>query len=266
MQRKQIFLILFTLFIPGIAIRADQLIIHGPQKSYRELFPHQKMTWKEMNLADLFQMKMAQRPIHVGIIAPPHNRIFRGSYVKGVLITYHSYKALSVRIAGNFNNWRKKPMHRNSHGVWFMVVNPPKGKKTIEYRFVVDGYWTTNPLGENHFRQEYGSMVSYVRYKLKPKQKRARSKVVDNNKIRFAIYMPQAKRITVAGTFNNWNMWQDFLRKSSNGLWVLEKDLPPGEYLYRFYVDDHWRLDLYNPDTRLDHTGQMSSRLVIPED
>lgn len=55
---------------------------------------------------------------------------------------YH--EAREVSVVGNFNNWDmfNLPMYKTENG-WEMKLDLPKGK--YFYKFIVDGYWTTNP-------------------------------------------------------------------------------------------------------------------------
>ena len=52
--------------------------------------------------------------------------------------------AKEVSVVGNFNNWDmfNLPMYKTENG-WEMKLNLPKGK--YFYKFIVDGYWTSNP-------------------------------------------------------------------------------------------------------------------------
>ena len=51
---------------------------------------------------------------------------------------------------------------------------------------------------------------------------------------------PKAKRVFVAGTFNNWNPSSHPLKRTGDGHWVLTLDLPPGRYEYKVVIDGEW--------------------------
>ena len=57
--------------------------------------------------------------------------------------------AEEVSVVGNFNNWDmfNLPMYKTKDG-WEMKLNLPKGK--YFYKFIVDGYWTSNPETPKH--------------------------------------------------------------------------------------------------------------------
>jgi 1,4-alpha-glucan branching enzyme len=66
----------------------------------------------------------------------------------------------------------------------------------------------------------------------------ARKKRVD-----FALDAPDAKRVSVVGTFNGWDPAARPLKCDKRGVWRTWTSLPPGEYEYLFVVDDQWRQD-----------------------
>lgn len=51
---------------------------------------------------------------------------------------------------------------------------------------------------------------------------------------------PKAKRVFVAGTFNDWSPSTHPLKRTGDGHWVLMLDLPPGRYEYKFVIDGQW--------------------------
>jgi 1,4-alpha-glucan branching enzyme len=59
----------------------------------------------------------------------------------------------------------------------------------------------------------------------------------------FVIQVPQAKSVTVAGNFNDWDPARTPLRKGARGNWKTTVWLPPGRYEYRFVVDGVWTDD-----------------------
>ncbi|RJO64609.1 MAG: glycoside hydrolase [Candidatus Omnitrophota bacterium] len=69
----------------------------------------------------------------------------------------------------------------------------------------------------------------------------------------FKLHAPQAKRVSLVGTFNNWDIKANPAKKDSTGNWMLKVSLKPGKYEYKFYVDGSWINDprcasaVYNP-------------------
>lgn len=67
-----------------------------------------------------------------------------------------------------------------------------------------------------------------------------------NNRLKaaeFKIYAPQAKRVGVAGSFNNWDTKSVKAKKDSKGNWSVKVELKPGRYEYKFFVDGSWLND-----------------------
>ena len=75
----------------------------------------------------------------------------------------------------------------------------------------------------------------------KPSPKRRVTTRKKGVELRF--YAPWARRVCVAGDFNNWNT--DALEMQSNGQgeWLLKLKLAPGKYEYKFFADGVWHND-----------------------
>ena len=58
---------------------------------------------------------------------------------------------------------------------------------------------------------------------------------------------PDAKVVTIPGTFNNWQIDADTMKKDKDG-WCLDLQLRPDWYMYKFIVDGVWMEDPANPD------------------
>ncbi|MEW5693826.1 MAG: glycogen-binding domain-containing protein [Candidatus Hydrogenedentota bacterium] len=74
---------------------------------------------------------------------------------------------------------------------------------------------------------------------------------------------PQAKKVYVAGDWNNWSPDADLMTKNSQGLWEIDLDLMPGEYQYKFVVDGEWKQDPSNPLSADDGFGGKNSVLKV---
>lgn len=62
-------------------------------------------------------------------------------------------------------------------------------------------------------------------------------------KAKFKLEAPQAGSVTVAGTFNHWNITQTPMRRGKDGIWAVTVSLPAGLHEYRFVVDGQWVSD-----------------------
>jgi 1,4-alpha-glucan branching enzyme len=61
--------------------------------------------------------------------------------------------------------------------------------------------------------------------------------------IEFKLYAPQAKRVSLAGSFNNWDTKKIAAKKDPKGTWTANVNLPPGRHEYKFFVDGSWLND-----------------------
>ena len=65
--------------------------------------------------------------------------------------------AHQVCVAGSFNDWKPEetPLQREADGGWDVALSLAPGE--YEYRFVVDGKWTDDPLARRHASNPFGS-------------------------------------------------------------------------------------------------------------
>ena len=70
--------------------------------------------------------------------------------------------AKEIFLAGSFNGWKPhaNPLKVQDHGLWVAEFELPFG--CYEYRFVIDGRWTSNPHAPQFARNPYGSFNSIL--------------------------------------------------------------------------------------------------------
>lgn len=66
------------------------------------------------------------------------------------------------------------------------------------------------------------------------------ARIVRSKPTEFRLYAPQAKRVSLAGSFNNWNTRELSAKKDTQGNWAIKVSLRPGKYEYKFFVDGSW--------------------------
>jgi 1,4-alpha-glucan branching enzyme len=157
-------------------------------------------------------------------------------------------RAKRAFLSGNFNNWSTlKGLMKKTDGGW--VIDVQLGPGAYEYKYIVDGRWTTDP--NNLVQVEDGAgHVNSVYYKY-------------NQTFKLAGYA-SAQRITVAGDFNKWDGNELLMEKKGNN-WVLQMYLIDGKHLYRFLIDGKWLTDPANPAKENDENGTLSSILNLGE-
>ena len=76
---------------------------------------------------------------------------------------YKDDNANTVALVGDFNFWNpfSLPMHKNSAGLWEVIVDIPPGR--YAYRFLVDGKYRTDPYGTKIVYDRFSREMSLVR-------------------------------------------------------------------------------------------------------
>jgi hypothetical protein len=134
--------------------------------------------------------------------------------------------AKGVRLLGSFNNWRnfELPMKKTSSGWELPYVI---GSGNFEYKFWVDGSLIADPSNPSLVSNGNSLLV------IKP-----------NYIFRLRGYTT-AKKVIVAGDFNQWNP-TSFVMTKAGDEWVFPVHLSVGKHLYKFVVDGEWIRDPQN--------------------
>lgn len=66
------------------------------------------------------------------------------------------------------------------------------------------------------------------------------AKIASAKPTEFKFYAPQAKKVSLAGSFNNWDISALTAKKDSKGNWAAKVNLKPGRHEYKFFVDGSW--------------------------
>jgi hypothetical protein len=134
--------------------------------------------------------------------------------------------AKNVILTGNFNAWNTGElfMEKVPDGwqLWYVL-----GPGNYEYKFIIDGKWMTDPVNPNTTGSGE-TQNSFLALK-------------SNYIFRLDQY-PDAKKVSVAGSFNGWNP-DNFSMVKKDGRWIFPIFLKPGKYTYKFRVDGKWILD-----------------------
>jgi len=65
-------------------------------------------------------------------------------------------------------------------------------------------------------------------------------KLPPERRVVLRLFKNGARRVCVAGTFNNWQPEKTPLRQNEGGEWEIALSLAPGDYEYRFVADGEW--------------------------
>ncbi len=79
----------------------------------------------------------------------------------------------------------------------------------------------------------------------------------------FSLEAPRARRVHIAGDFNDWNVAGGEM-EHSGPVWWKVLPLSPGRYHYRYVVDEVWQADPLNPDAEASPYGDLDSVVTVP--
>jgi len=87
-----------------------------------------------------------------------------------------------------------------------------------------------------------------------------------SNGVRFSLFAPSAKNVTIAGSFNQWHTEQALLKgPDKKGIWTIILPLSTGRHEYRFVINNsEWVLDPAAPAIDDGLEGKNSFVIVPP--
>jgi 1,4-alpha-glucan branching enzyme len=107
------------------------------------------------------------------------------------------------------------------------------------------------------------AMKSVVTSKSAPKSGRTPTQPA-NMMIHFEFTDPVARKVCLAGSFNDWRPDEIEMVPLGGGKWAKDLNLAPGAYEYRLIVDGKWMLDPNASRTVPNPFGESNSLLTVP--
>jgi 1,4-alpha-glucan branching enzyme len=101
--------------------------------------------------------------------------------------------------------------------------------------------------GFNDLHRERRIFMAAVELVKKMKGPSGKAAIVQE--VEFTFHAPEAKKIFIAGAFNDWNTKSMPMKKGKNGTWRVSIKLPPGRYEYKYLVDGVWAENPPGTDT-----------------
>ena len=126
---------------------------------------------------------------------------------------------------------RKNYDPNEDSGIMFHLEPIPGNLKNMDYRLIIDGLWTADPLNPVTVTGASGVVESRVALPEKPKTAEPARPGTYN----FSYRAQSGETVTVGGSFNNWDPFMYELRETSPGLYTLSLPLPPGSFQYVFF-------------------------------
>jgi 1,4-alpha-glucan branching enzyme len=90
-----------------------------------------------------------------------------------------------------------------------------------------------------------------------------RRAVSASREIELTCSAPKAKKVCVAGQFNNWNMTMMPMKKGNDGTWRIKLKLAPGKYEYKFIVDGTWAQETSSAETAANTFGTYNNVMTV---
>lgn len=120
-------------------------------------------------------------------------------------------------------------------------------------------------------RQGYGVVNARRAVELAQTEKHALKVVgcspprVTNGRLIFVYHDDEAKTVSLAGSFNGWDVQKTRLSRNDQGLWLVEINAPAsGQYEYKFVVNgQRWIEDPSNGRKVPDNHGGLNSVITI---
>jgi 1,4-alpha-glucan branching enzyme len=81
--------------------------------------------------------------------------------------------------------------------------------------------------------------------------------------VHFELTNPSARKVCIAGTFNDWKPESTEMISLGGGKWAKDLTLPPGTYEYRLVVDGKWLPDPNAPRTVPNPFGEPNSVVTV---
>lgn len=155
--------------------------------------------------------------------------------------------AKKVILSGTFNRWDETGFKMKPTDDGWEVTLQLK-PDIYQYKFIVDGYWITDPQNPSKIENEFQGYNSVI-------------DVQKNVKFQLCDYV-DAKTVILSADFNDW-IEEDYRMTKVDGCWVYNQKLSGGKYHYKFIVDGTWITDPTNSVKEYDNDGNINSVCMV---
>jgi hypothetical protein len=161
------------------------------------------------------------------------------------------------------------PYQRNRQGVFVLAYPVPLKWKseTIEYRIIIDGAWTVDPVDpERRSDSASGLELSVAHVPYLSDLHLGLYKILgdDGRTAQFLFRGESGESVTVCGDFDNWDPFIHEMSETSPGIYELDLPLPRGRHYYVFVYRGEELPDPLNPEKAANREGKVVSVLTVP--
>lgn len=220
--------------------------------------------------ADMESFRFVDRLLSIS--APGAPQVFDGAVIftasarqrrVGVAFAHEGFGAVHwFKLLDSPNAARAGQGGARGDGVLFLAYAFPPELRSLEYRLIADGLWTTDPWNPLS-RIDGGSGIGYSIVELPPPTEGPTSLDPGSDTVRFRFETTPGRTVALAGTFNNWDPFMYELREERPGRYSLSLPLPSGVHRYAFYVDGERTLDPGNPRKVYGKDGKTASEIRV---
>jgi hypothetical protein len=155
------------------------------------------------------------------------------------------------------------PDDNKDSGILFYVYEVPEDVTELEYRLVINGLWSIDPLNPVSKKDPVsGLLFSKVTVPPRPFKPNPLRGMPDG--LTFMFSAPPGENITVAGDFNGWDPFMYELKEYPVGVYSLTLPLPPGTHQYVFFYRGRRYVDPHNPNRIYAKDGSAASLITVP--
>ncbi|GJM32730.1 MAG: hypothetical protein DHS20C18_17310 [Saprospiraceae bacterium] len=178
-------------------------------------------------------------------------------------LDFSDLKIDEVVVSGNFNNWSKDSWKMRKTGRYTYQLR----KKIVEFndpfkwefKFLVNGEYWIVPDAKHPGKKFLSNDFIESTYNLKLNDIESDS---TGNTLFYLKGYPEAKKVILAGSFDNWDENQLKMQQVADG-WQLRINLSPGRHEYKFIVDGNWMHDSENPNAVKNEHHTLNSVLFV---
>jgi len=148
-------------------------------------------------------------------------------------------------------------------GILFYVYEAPEDLLELEYRIVVNGLWTTDPLNSRTKKDPVTGLI-YSTVPIPPRPVKPNPLKGLPGGLTFTFNAPPGETVTIAGDFNSWDPYMYELREYPAGVYSVTIPLPPGTHQYVFFHRGRRYTDPNNPKRIYAKDGSAASLIAVP--
>ncbi|MCL2271976.1 MAG: glycogen-binding domain-containing protein [Treponema sp.] len=159
---------------------------------------------------------------------------------------------------------QKVPDPYKDSGLQFHVYKLPDHLRELEYRLVINGLWTIDPVNPVFKRDPVsGLSLSVLSLPQRPANYNPLNGLPEG--LKFSFRGSPGETVTVAGNFNNWDPFMYELKEYPAGIYSITIPLPPGTYQYVFFHRGERFTDPFNSRRAFSRDGKAVSEIIIPK-